>query len=162
MKKIIFLIVIVLIVVAGGWWYVNSKSKPEMKLKLQQSGITTVKSLVIENSAEGLMVDVGSRKLSMVDIKFKFSGGTAKGFKANGAVFNSEMLNKTDGKGGWQIVLGVMKSTSELPTGKVLLGKFDLPDGVGLTVVDGRVTVAAVGNGKPEELKVKSVEVSTK
>ena len=98
-------------------------------------------------------VDVGG-KFSMVDLKIKVNGGKMGGFEVNKNVFNSEMFNRIEEDGRLHVVVGVLKPSAELPSGKVEVGK--MVDMVGGTLeVEGKVTTPAEGEGSaPKEIVV--------
>ena len=114
---------------------------------------TAVKSTVVINGSE-LVVKMRQNKLSLVDLKVMGISGLV----LNRDIFNSELLNKMGDDGSWHIVAGVMKSTSELPEGDIVVGSITRVNGKEVEVV-GKVTIPADGDGLPREETISTGEV---
>jgi hypothetical protein len=98
----------------------------------------------------------GDRKVSMLNLTLL----GVKSLKINKDVFNSELMNKNDGEGNLLVLLGVMKSTSELPSGDIVVGDIDSSGNVGL--VKGIVTTVSNGSGKAEDVNLIGGKVEVK
>lgn len=123
------------------------------KSALKVGGKSGVKATGVLVDDKTISVDVGS-KFSMVDLKIKVVNGKMGGFEVNKNVFNSEMFNRIEEDGRLHVVVGVLKPSAELPSGKVEIGK--MVDMVGGTLeVEGKVTTPAEGEGSaPKEIMV--------
>ncbi len=152
MNKVIIVGLIVLLIggVFGAKYLGGNKSADESGRKA--SGV-----IIKDNE---VIIDVGG-KLSMVDLKIKIVGGKMGGFESNKKLFNSELLNKIEEDGSVHVVLGILKPTSELPSGEIVVGK--MMDMIGGQLeVNGKVTIPSEGDVAPKEIEVNSVGVIRK
>lgn len=145
-KKLGLILILLVIGGIGLWMWRENFSRKETLVVMSEE--FRANEMLVRVSDGKLWLGAGVRKVSMVNLKL--SGVTA--FKANKDVFNSEMLNKVDGDGKLNIVLGIMKSTADLPSGKILVGQIN--DGEEVPMVEGRVTVAGEGDIGPYEMEV--------
>lgn len=144
-KTIIWLMLLVTGGVVGMGFYSYSSKKEVAPTKAKANGV------MVDDKT--ISVDVGG-KFSMVDLKIKVNGGKLGGFEVNKEVFNSELFNRIEEDGRLHVVVGVLKPSAELPSGKVEVGK--MVDMIGGTMeVEGKVTVPSDGEGSsPKEIEV--------
>ena len=150
-KAIIAALLLVLVGGVVGAKYLGGSNKTETP---------TRKAFGVSIKDMEVFVDVNS-KLSMVDLKIKLIGGKLGGFESNKELFNSELLNRIEEDGSVHVVLGILKPTAELPSGKVSVGKMIDTTG-GELEVEGKVTVPSEGSESPKEVEVYSEGVSAK
>lgn len=150
-KAIIAALLLVLVGGVVGAKYLRGSNKTETP---------TRKSFGVSINDKEVFVDVNG-KFSMVDLKIKLVGGKMGGFESNKELFNSELLNRIEEDGSVHVVLGILKPTAELPSGKVSVGKMIDTTG-GEMEVEGKVTVPSEGSESPKEVEVYSGGVSTK
>lgn len=145
MNKLLLIGFILLVVVFGGWWVAGKRGA---NMDVAESKVL---SISIDNGVVKLNVE---GKVSMVDLVIKSEQGLPVLFESNGQVFNSEMINKLNEDGSAHVVLGVMKATSELPEGEIVVGTVKEPSGDEFVV--GKVTIS--GEEEPREIEVWSKE----
>lgn len=157
MKKIAVVVLMLVILVAGGWLLLGNKPKEQPT----GTGVSVEKKTglvsVVENgSSYEIWLDVGVKKVSMVDVTMRSSKVKISGVEVNATVFNSEMQNKIADSGEWRLTLGVMKATKDLPSGKILVGKigFDGKGDTELNVEKSKITYGGEGTEMPEEVEV--------
>lgn len=150
-KAIIVALLIVLVSGVVGIKYLGGNKNTET--------VTRKASGVVIKDKE-VLIDVKG-KLSMVDLRIKLIGGKMGGFESNKEVFNSELLNRIEEDGSVHVVLGILKPTSELPTGEISIGNM-IDTAGGELEVEGKVTVPSEGNEPPKEIEVYSGGVTAK
>jgi hypothetical protein len=151
-------IIVGVVVLLGGVVVATKLVKRPEPMRVVETASQRTESIQFKNGE--VWVDVGKSKLSMVDIKLKASEEMGA-FRANKDIFNSELLNKAENDGSWHVVLGVMKSTAELPSGQVLVGKL-VDYKTGEVQIDGKLTIPAEGKEMPKEVSVSFGEVMQK
>jgi len=153
-KKIIAIILVLMIVViGGGWWFMGAKTSRDVSI-VEQTTLKSNSQVSIEMGK--LWLDLGSKPTSMVSITLGVKGSKIiENFVTNKAIFNSEMQNKID-QGKLKLTLGVMKSTVELPQGRILLGEIKTSGNGGVVLESGAVTFAGQNGESPSEIKLVS------
>jgi hypothetical protein len=145
MNKLLLIGFILLVVVFGGWWVAGKRG----------ANMDVVESKVLPIFIDNGVVKLNVKgRVSMVDLVIKSEQGLPVLFESNGQVFNSEMINKLNEDGSAHVVLGVMKATSELPEGEIVVGTIKEPAGDEFVV--GKVTIS--GEEEPSEIEVWSKE----
>lgn len=153
MNKVIIIGLLVLLVggVVSVRYLGKGASAPSQEIR-KANGVV-IKEGVVSIDVKG--------KLSMVDLKIKLVGGKMGGFESNKEIFNSELLNRIEEDGSIHVVLGVLKPTTDLPDGQVIVGKMIDTTG-GQLEVEGKVTIPSEGTGEPKEIEVYSEGVNVK
>lgn len=137
-------LVMMLLLVGTATWWVRGRN-----LKQQQPQEVAENKVKVRREEDRIVVEVGERKMSMIDVKLRTTGGLS--FTPNSQIFNSTLMNE-DGAEGRRVILGVMKSTQELPGGGVVIGR--IGGSSGKVEVEGTVTIAGEGELLPAEVKV--------
>jgi hypothetical protein len=138
---------ILIAVIGGGWWFMKKPMVPTNNTISQESAIVKTSPLRIENGV--VWLSMGVRPLSMVDLSISSLDGDAGTFTVNKEVFNSELLNQVEENGVLHLVLGIMKSTSELPKGDIMIGT--LTGSTGQINITGKITLPGEEGGAPME-----------
>ena len=142
-KKVVIAVIFVTVVLTLGYVFVF-KSQPKNEI-------------IGLDSNNQLIVDMGEKQISGLEISIG-DGEKCKieKFVTNNSLFNGEFKNKKIGSQ-TELGLGIMKTTAELPQGKVIVGKIVANCYQGLVVESGLVVGPNSGGAKSEDIRLNSV-----
>lgn len=153
----IIIVVVIMSLIGGLIYTVLTGQKKDNKAVVSDSA-----SSLLYLEGNNLYLNTEGKLMSSLSLVLVPSGDRViDSFVVNGDVFNSEFKNEV-AESKLRLVLGIMKSSGELPFGKVLLGQFN-SNGVGqLTVESGNFTAPATSGGKAIKVVLDNINVEIK
>jgi hypothetical protein len=152
MKKTVVALIVAALMLGGCGQTAVTPVKPTVTVVPVVEKVDGLQMVAVDGGAE-VWVEA-KNKVSAVNFKVMADGGlTIISFIPNKEVFNS-MLSNSGSEKQVDVSMGIVKTTEELPSGKVLLGRVLCRSGSGNLTVKDLKLIGPGADGKPAQLLV--------